>query len=387
MSEENKIKREFDIFIANSTYPSVESIFAPEFQTLEEVKNDCIVVLDTNVLLLPYQIGEASLKEIQKKFELLISEKRLIIPGQVAREFVKNRPFNLGELYQQLSRRRNCIQLPKLGDHYPLLESFQDYQEMVGIENKLHEVASEYRKAVKRVLSHIEGWNWNDPVSNLYSQLFTGSIIKDLPIDDTTKEEIKRELDLRHLHKLPPGYKDSGKSDNGVGDLLIWYTIIEVGKKYKKSVIFVSGEEKSDWWYRSESKALYPRYELVDEFRRSSEGQSFHIIELSRLLELYNADRGAIKEVQQKENKVNENVFLSISYEEFKPETYQGVKIIAGTDMKTVFSGNVIEDFKKALKIASEISDPGNIILSSSVDNFSSDSGVNLLKLLEFPFC
>ena len=42
-------------------------------------------------------------------------------------------------------------------------------------------------------------------------------------------------------------------------------------------------------------------YELVDEFRRASNGQTFRIISLSDLLKLFEANPAAIKEVEIEE--------------------------------------------------------------------------------------
>jgi hypothetical protein len=66
-------------------------------------------------------------------------------------------------------------------------------------------------------------------------------------------------------------------------------------------VVFVSGEEKVDWWHRSEGQTLYPRYELVDEFRRNSDGHSFYIVNFSRLLDIYGASEEVVQEVRQSE--------------------------------------------------------------------------------------
>jgi hypothetical protein len=63
----------------------------------------------------------------------------------------------------------------------------------------------------------------------------------------------------------------------------------------------VSIDEKPDWWYQSEKQPLYPRYELVDEFRRASNQQSFHIVTLSRFLELYGASQDVVEEVRREE--------------------------------------------------------------------------------------
>ena len=66
-------------------------------------------------------------------------------------------------------------------------------------------------------------------------------------------------------------------------------------------IFFLSRDEKADWQLRSKGHALYPRYELVDEFRRHSEGQTFHIVKLSYFLELFGASEKVIKQVQKEE--------------------------------------------------------------------------------------
>jgi hypothetical protein len=71
-------------------------------------------------------------------------------------------------------------------------------------------------------------------------------------------------------------------------------------------VILVSGEEKPDWWHKSDGQPLYPRFELFDEYRRASGGCSFHIVSFSQFLELYGASGAVVEEVRQTE--IQENV-------------------------------------------------------------------------------
>src|SRR5947209_14643793 len=96
MADTNK-KDEYDIFIAQSIYPETVSIFTFQLKSLDEIKDESYVVLDTNVLLAPYIIGKEDpgkdnlLEECQRIYKSLIEKKRLIIPGQVAREFANRR--------------------------------------------------------------------------------------------------------------------------------------------------------------------------------------------------------------------------------------------------------------------------------------------------------
>jgi len=295
-------KKATDIFIIKSIFPDAGSIFTARLKPLEDIKDSATVVLDTSVLLVPYSIGKESLDQIGTTYRTLVEADRLVIPGQVAREFAKNRAQKIAELFQQLSRKRNKVPSLRKGK-YPLLEGVEVYQETIRLEEQIDELLAKYKKILGKVLDHIQNWTWNDPVSLLYSELFTEQVIFDLEYDE---EEIREDLERRHLHHVPPGYKDAAKEDSGIGDLLIWHTILEIGKQRKTDVIFVSGDQKSDWWHRSEGVALYPRYELVDEFRRVSEGASFHIITFSRFLDLYGASEEIVQEVRAEEEKQRE---------------------------------------------------------------------------------
>jgi len=289
---------ENDIFIAKRTFPDAKRMFI-KYKTVDEIKNDCCVVLDTNVLLVPYTVGKNSLAEIRKTYSKLIEQNRLIIPGQVAREFANNRPKKLQELYQKLARSMdNNMEL----GNYPLLDSISEFDEALRIHKQIKEFHEEYRKNIKKVLEIVKGWRCDDPVSLMYADLFKPEVINDPTV---VEEDIKKELAHKKEYKLPPGYKDGSKADEGIGDLLIWKTIMEVGAGQNKSVIFVSGEEKADWWHKSEKQPLYPRYELVNEFERVSNGQSFHIVTLSTLLELYDVPSVVVNEVRLEEQVLN----------------------------------------------------------------------------------
>ena len=286
----------YDILIANAVYPDVKGIFETQAQSPDSLKDTSFVVLDTNVLLLPYRTGRESLQRIGETYKQLVDMGRLVIPGQVAREFAKNRPARLAELFQQIIRKANVPNLQK--GKYPLLESLDEYRELIRLEKEIDKRLEEYRKTINGVAEQIRDWTWNDPVSLLYAELFTENVLFDPAF---TREEIIDDLNHRQLHNIPPGFKDASKEDKGVGDILIWHTILELGRQHKKSILFVTGDEKADWYHQSEKQALYPRFELVDEYRRTSQGQVFQIISFSRFLDLYGVSANVVQEVRTQE--------------------------------------------------------------------------------------
>lgn len=310
-----RIEGSYDVFFTNQIYPDAKSIFGVPHHLLDDIKDDCYVVLDTNTLLLPYTVSKESLQQIERTYATLAERNNLVIPAQVAREFARNRPMKIMELYQQLFRR---ITSQHATGSYPLLESFAEYQEAQEIERQLLALQRKYNSAVRKVLDYIAGWYWNDPVSAVYDRLFKSTIVFDPPVDE---ERTRDDLARRKFYKLPPGYKDASKHDEGVGDLLIWQTILHLARENSKSVIFVSSDEKADWRYQSESKVLYPRYELIYEFARASDNQSFHIINLSQLLEIYGASNETVIEVRHEEARQEAQQMIDAS--STSPNMYQ----------------------------------------------------------------
>ncbi|NMA74823.1 MAG: DUF4935 domain-containing protein [Bacteroidales bacterium] len=301
--------KKIDPFILYRTYPNVQDMFVNKAGTVEEVKNDCVVVLDTNILLLPYTISNSSLQEIKSVYEFLAKDKRLFIPGQVAREFAKNRPLKLAELHQQLLNKKSKFTL-KDSDNHPLLKSFLEYEQMLEIEDEMKELIKEYKGVLDELIKTIRSWNWDDPVSTLYSKIFTPDRIIDLELSKELEKTLTDDFSWRNSHNIPPGYKDNAKSNGGIGDYLIWKTILQLAKKTKKDVIFVTNDKKPDWYHRSNNIPLYPRHELVAEFSRETQGQILHIMPLSSFLTCFDVEATALSELENREKQDSEDTMV-----------------------------------------------------------------------------
>jgi len=296
------------IFLHHAIYPNASDIFNVAIKPVEDIIDDCLFVIDTNVLLLPYTTSSSGFDEIKKAYSKIISRKQLLIPAQVAREFAKNRPEKIKTLFQQLSRIREKIQKPTTGQ-YPLLESLTEYKEAVNLEKEIQKVQSEYLKKIESILIQIKNWRWNDPISSVYKELFKPEFVKELDWDEN---KIIKELERRNKYSIPPGFNDKSKDDFGVGDLIIWLTILKFAKEQDKDVVFISGDEKNDWFYRSENQSLYPRFELITEFKNNTNQKSFHIIKLSQLLSILGAKEEAVKEVEIRE------INASVDYQDIR---------------------------------------------------------------------
>ena len=286
-----------DIFLKRKVYPDAAGVFSFQPKTLDEIKSDCRFVLDTNVLLLPFKVGTSDLEEIGKVYRKLRGENRLFIPGQVAREFGANRPSHLADLAHALLEVK--AKFEPAFKRYPLLDGLEEYEALGERWKEIQKSFEDCAKLRDQLVERVRGWYWNDPVSNVYHNLFASDVVVE---PDFNEREVRADHAWRIENGIPPGYKDKSKRDNGVGDLLIWRTVLHVGKQEPcKSVVLVSGDEKADWVTKSDNKPLFPRYELVDEFRRASKGQSFHLISFHALLALFGAGEDTIEHVRSEE--------------------------------------------------------------------------------------
>src|SRR3990172_11635832 len=159
-------------------YPDLSRIFDLISNDIDTVKEECLFVLDTNVLLLPYTSSSESMQKIKEVYKGLIQKKRLIILGQVAREFAENRPEKIKELFQNVWRKYSSIQEYLIGD-YPLLENLKEYMDALTKQDQVNKSIIDYRKSVEEVVKNIKSWKWDDPVSKLYKELFSSEVFYD----------------------------------------------------------------------------------------------------------------------------------------------------------------------------------------------------------------
>jgi hypothetical protein len=110
----------------------------------------------------------------------------------------------------------------------------------------------------------------------------------------------------RKAKKVPPGH-----NDDGPGDYVIWQTMMRLAKRIKRDVLFVSGDVKNDWYVRSSGKPLYIQYELIDEFRRVSNGQNFDAVVFSDFLRLFKQSEKVVSDAEDAEHR--QVVSISVS--------------------------------------------------------------------------
>lgn len=283
-------------FSTREIYPSPSKSFTFSLESIDNIKDNSLIVLDANVLLLPFTTNIKNVEAIKVVYKRLVQSDQIFLPAQAVREYLDNRATKLTDIYEALQKKANQS-FNYVGRH-PLLESLGEYEEVLELEKELKESIKDYQNKIRETLNAVQAWGWDDPVSQMYHEVLSDRVLTDDELDVT---EVAKDMERRNRLKIPPGYKDQNKEQNQAGDLLIWNEILKLALEKTKHVIFVSGDEKADWWHQSGKSPLYPRFELVDEFREKTSGKSFHIVSLSKLLDIFGTEREVVESVKSSE--------------------------------------------------------------------------------------
>ena len=287
-------KADVDLFWLEKVFTKPEDVFSYKRPPMDQVVATCVFALDTNVLLAPYLIGKDSLQEITGIYTRLHRDNRLFTAAQAVREYGKNRARKIADVYTAIHQRASKVpNIQKLDT--PMLEGVDEYEKLKDIEDEIQKKANEYSKGLTALKGRLTNWGWDDRVSDLYRQVFsTTNIIH----SDISEDALRADLTRRNIYKIPPGYKDQGKDDDGVGDLIIWNALLRIGRDVNRDVAFVCNEEKPDWFVRSSEDVLMPRPELTHEFHEKT-GHHLIIINWAYFLEVMQANPGTVQEAQK----------------------------------------------------------------------------------------
>jgi len=302
-------------FNKKDKYPSPTKAFGFFLKSIPEIKDECLFILDANVLLLPFTTDVKNLEAIKNVYKKLVERDKLFLPAQAVREYLDNRAQKLADINEALSKKSNQS-FNYVGAH-PLLGGLDKYKEVLEQESVLKAAVKDYQLKIRETLEAVQAWGWNDPVSKMYHDVIKDRVLND---DDLDLQMISDDLKRRNELNIPPGYKDKSKPENAAGDLLIWHELLNLAKEKESHVIFVSGDEKPDWWHQSGKNPLYPRFELVDEFREKTDGKSFHIISLSKLLALFETDDEIVNSIKESEAEIKANTSEKLDFSKAKKE-------------------------------------------------------------------
>ena len=245
---------------------------------IKDIWKDGIIVFDTNVLLNLYRYSKSTRETIISLIGKL--KHKIWLPHQAALEYNKNRYEVIADqekTYKEFTDKIIQIQKDLQSTNKPPFLSEKVNEELNGIFEKVN---LEVKESIKKFCEYLK----HDPIYSELTNIFEGRITE--KYDDNRLEEIYREGEERYKDKVPPGYEDEkNKAGNTkYGDLVLWKQVLELAIKHSKSIILVTDERKSDWWWKiKDGRNMGPRHELIEEVNAVS-GVDFHMYSSERFL-------------------------------------------------------------------------------------------------------
>lgn len=287
---------------------AIKEFIEPSDYEKHNLWENAIFVFDTNVLLNLYRYSAKTRNSLLDAFESF--KDRIWIPYQVAYEYMNKRCEVIYETVQRYEQFKKEI-AAFTSKAIETLRLTQSDEEVSELKRYLFKWLDSNKDRNLLVLSAEQ-----DEILNKILTIFEGRVGE--KISDDELMAIKEEGKKRYEKSIPPGYKDDKKKkdkeddNNAYGDLIIWKQIIKYAKATSRGIIYVTHDQKEDWWNIVKGKTIGPRIELRKEFVTETQ-QEFHMYSMHSFISTYNKmnnnliDKSAVEEVigLEKANKRN----------------------------------------------------------------------------------
>jgi hypothetical protein len=260
----------------------------PDDAEFAEIWENCLFVLDANILLNLYRYSEQTREAFLGILEGV--GERLWIPHQVALEYQDNRLDTIAEqtkLYDRideiLGNTAKDLRV-LLGREHPSLD-------VDGFRDKVEAAICDLQDALREQKENHPDLLQNDPIRERLATLFEGRVGQAYAQDELA--ELYKNGQERYAAQVPPGYKDESKKTvkrygslvvrDKYGDLVLWRQMIDKAEEEQKPIIFVTDDAKEDWWWMPLGNTLGPRPELVTEMKFKT-GMAFYMYSANRFM-------------------------------------------------------------------------------------------------------
>lgn len=243
--------------------------------------NTATFVFDTNVFLNLYRYSNKTRNQLIESFEWL--KTRIWMPYQVASEFCKDRYSVIDEANKRFDNLS--------ADADKLTDNWREELRLDCSDSDIKELGKYLKEWItkKKDNNYLTFSATNDEVFRRLLDLFDGKVGKPFSVEE--KLNIEQEGEKRYASKIPPGYRDNKKTANRFGDLFVWKEIIGYSKLKEVDIIFVTHDQKEDWWNTISGKTIGPRIELRKEFYEETK-KMFHMYTMSSFLSFFIENKG-----------------------------------------------------------------------------------------------
>ena len=260
--------------------------YPPTADELEKLWSSSLIILDANTLLNLYRYSETTSHEFIEVLRAL--EDRLWLPYQVGLEFQRNRltvieerPAAFDSVMRALTDAKKAIS-SELSRYKKHASSLDADSLVAAYDAAIEPIIGMVSDARDRHRSTAPTSPNVDPTRDAVTEIFSGRI--GAPFSGAELAAIYDEGKARYASEVPPGYRDARKGEpDCYGDLVIWKEILRRAGSDGTSVIFVTDDNKEDWWRVVRGQTLGPRVELIDEFSTTT-GELIHFYEPEQFL-------------------------------------------------------------------------------------------------------
>ena len=237
-------------------------------KTKDEILDTGTIVLDTNILLHVYRFDNTLRTDFLSVLDSKYIQQRVWFPFQIAEEFLRNRPTVISDQADALKKLEDACNKGfsvlkngaevALGRYHPVI--------------KRDDFCGELDQLRKQVMAKVHGakgaWGVTpskDPYLDAVLGLLAGRTGDPLP--DADMKALVAEAPKRFKEKVPPGYYDHEKEfQDSLGDLVLWRQCLAKLKDPPLHLLFVTDDDKEDWWQKHQGERLGARPELRKEY-------------------------------------------------------------------------------------------------------------------------
>ncbi|PGP66444.1 hypothetical protein CN998_21895 [Bacillus cereus] len=247
-----------------------------------------IIIFDTNSFFYLYRITPETTGNILEVLKTIPKEE-FWIPKQVTKEYFDNHSNVIRKEHGKYTAVTESIKSTMLVTENKLTKQFKKYNEfkyplVKELEGKIqHAISSikaemeSYTENIKEEVESNKEMLQEDKIKEFVEDLISSERIGE-GFNYSQTLEIYNEGIFRYEYKIPPGYEDvvKDKTDETkrkkFGDLIIWKELLRKAKETERPIIFVTMDEKEDWWILDKDKSpISPREELLEEFKDYSD--------------------------------------------------------------------------------------------------------------------
>jgi hypothetical protein len=260
--------------------------YKPTEEEFKKLWENCIFSFDTNILLNVYRYSPKSRERLFEVWRKL--NERIWLPHQVALEYLQERlsvisyqskPYR--ELQDMLDDASKSF-TQKIKE-FSKRHSFSSHTDTKGLLKILENAHNQIKDKLKNSSASYPNLLESDDFWDEITQLFHEKVGAAYSEEELSKHFKKAEH--RFKQQQPPGHLDAKKPETKrYGDVILWFQLIDYVKSKKKPLIFVTDDEKDDWWLKHKGKTIGPRPELIQEMLNEG-GVEFYLYTGDRFLD------------------------------------------------------------------------------------------------------